>query len=424
MSKEEKIDFVAKHHLSHLPDAKVMLEQFWHRDSSEQKKFDEFSENTLSNFYLPFGVCPHLLLNGKSYCVPMVTEESSVVAAAGKAAKFWSRRGGLWAHVVSTVKIGQIHLCYPGDASVLASFFERVRPELLAEVASVAANMNQRGGGLLNMQWRKREEISGHFQIWCEFETCDAMGANFINSVLEAISERFVAKARENKVLRAQDLQVVMAILSNYTPDCRVKVGVECPVSRLGTSDPRGFALKFQRAIEISKWDVHRASTHNKGICNGVDAVVLATGNDTRAVEACIHTFAARHGNYAGLSDCQVQGKTFSFQLELPLALGTVGGLTSLHPLAKLSLELLEHPSARQLMKIAAGTGLVQNFAAVSSLITTGIQKGHMKMHLINILNRLAATEEERTKARAHFENEVVSFDKVRRFLGNLRTWH
>ena len=152
--------------------------------------------------------------------------------------------------------------------------------------------------------------------------------------------------------------------------------------------------------------------------------MVLATGNDTRAVEACIHTFAARHGSYRGLSDCQVQGKTFSFQLELPLALGTVGGLTALHPLAKLSLELLGHPSARQLMKIAAGIGLVQNFAAVSSLITTGIQKGHMKMHLINILNRLAATEEERKKARAHFENEVVSFDKVRRFLKSLRTWH
>ena len=421
MSKAEKIDFVAKHHLPHFPDAKSTLEQFWHRDSSEQKRFDEFSENTLSNFYLPFGVCPYLLLNGEKYCVPMVTEESSVVAAAGKAAKFWSQRGGLWAYVVSTVKIGQVHLYYPGSPRDLAAFFERVRPELLREVAPVTANMEQRGGGLLSMQWRGGEEVQGHFQIWCEFETCDAMGANFINSVLEAIAARFVELARQEQIPRVRDLQVVMAVLSNYSPNCRVKVGVECPISHLET---RQFAFKFRRAIKISKRDVHRAVTHNKGIFNGVDAVVLATGNDTRAVEAAGHAFATRHGSYQGLSDCQVQGQSFIFQLELPLALGTVGGLTALHPLAKLSLELLGHPSARQLMQIAAAIGLMQNFAAVNSLITTGIQKGHMKMHLINILNRLAATEEERKKARAHFENEVVSFDKVRRFLGNLRTWH
>ncbi len=436
MSKEQKMNFIAQNYLPG-PAATKALKQFWHPDPGQQKIFDQFSENTLSNFYLPFGICPHLLLDGKNYCVPMATEESSVVAAACKAAKFWFHRGGLSAQVVSTKKIGQVHLFYPGDSTALATLFRDIRPQLIASIGPMAANMRQRGGGLLDLQWRDQfqhrgECARGHFQIWCEFETCDAMGANFINSALEMIGQRFIALARQKWGERARDLHMVMAILSNYTPDCRAIVEVECPVAKLDTGQfgvhtsmaAQEFADKFQRAINISKWDVHRATTHNKGIFNGVDAVVLATGNDTRAVEACGHTFATRHGHYQGLTDCYMKAGIFHFQLELPLALGTVGGLTALHPLAKFSLELLGHPSAVQLMKIAAGVGLMQNFAAISSLITSGIQKGHMKMHLINMLNHLAATEEERELAQAHFANEVVSFDKVRRFLGKLRTWH
>jgi hydroxymethylglutaryl-CoA reductase len=186
---------------------------------------------------------------------------------------------------------------------------------------------------------------------------------------------------------------------------------------------PLEFAQKFARAIRISKIDVTRATTHNKGIFNGIDAVVLATGNDFRAVEACGHAYAARDGQYRGLSDVEIVDGKFRFSLEIPLAIGSVGGLTSLHPMARLSLDMLGRPGAAELMKIVASIGLAQNFAAVRSLVTSGIQKGHMKMHLMNILNHLEASEAEREKAKVYFENEVISFKSVREFIAGLRNY-
>jgi hydroxymethylglutaryl-CoA reductase len=225
-----------------------------------------------------------------------------------------------------------------------------------------------------------------------------------------------------------KELQIIMAILSNYTPNCRVKTYVECGIDNL--FDPSlgmsavEFAEKFALAIRISKMDISRAVTHNKGIFNGIDAVVVATGNDYRAVEACGHAYAARDGQYRGLSDICIENGKFRFSLEIPLSIGTVGGLTSLHPLAKLSLNMLGDPNAEELMKIIATIGLAQNFAAVRSLITSGIQKGHMKMHLMNILNHLETSKEESDQARKYFENEVISFKSVREFVSDLRNYH
>jgi hydroxymethylglutaryl-CoA reductase len=173
--------------------------------------------------------------------------------------------------------------------------------------------------------------------------------------------------------------------------------------------------------VRIARIDPYRATTHNKGIYNGIDAVVLATGNDFRAIEACGHTYASRDGQYRSLSTCSVRDGNFYFELKIPLALGTVGGLTALHPLAKRSLEILGHPSARELMCITAAVGLAQNFAAVRSLVTTGIQQGHMKMHLTNVLNHLGATEEEAAAAQHFFQNQTVSFSGVRAFLEEKR---
>jgi hydroxymethylglutaryl-CoA reductase len=186
---------------------------------------------------------------------------------------------------------------------------------------------------------------------------------------------------------------------------------------------PEEFASKFARAIRISKIDVTRATTHNKGIFNGIDAVVIATGNDFRAVEACGHAYAARDGQYRGLSDVKIEDGKFTFSLEIPLSVGTVGGLTSLHPIAKLSLGMLGEPNAQELMKVIATIGLAQNFGAVRSLVTSGIQKGHMKMHLMNILNHLEANHDEREAAKAHFANEIISFKGVREFIGKLRNY-
>jgi hydroxymethylglutaryl-CoA reductase len=220
-----------------------------------------------------------------------------------------------------------------------------------------------------------------------------------------------------------RDVEVIMCILSNFTPNCLVRAWVECPVSELedlarhaGLPGPEAVD-RLCTAVRIAELDPYRATTHNKGIFNGIDAVVLATGNDFRAIEACGHTYASRDGQYRSLSKAWVEDGVFKMELKLPLALGTVGGLTALHPIAKQSLEILGNPSAQELMQIVAAVGLAQNFAAVRSLVTTGIQSGHMKMHLTNILNHLGANDEEATAAQAHFANNTVSFSAVRGFL-------
>jgi hydroxymethylglutaryl-CoA reductase len=185
--------------------------------------------------------------------------------------------------------------------------------------------------------------------------------------------------------------------------------------------NPTEFAEKFVRAVQIAEIEPYRAVTHNKGIMNGVDAVVLASGNDFRAVEAGAHAYASRNGKYSSLSHAKIENGIFSFWLEIPLALGTVGGLTSLHPLVKLNLEILEKPSAQQLMQVVAAVGLAQNFAALRSLTTKGIQEGHMKMHLNNILNQYHATGEERIKVLEYFKDTTISHASVAEYLEQIR---
>lgn len=431
LSKFEKIDLVVKNYFSDSDLVRNQFKNFWHEDENIQRTLDEFSENTLTNFPFPMGVVPNLLLNNNLLCVPMVIEESSVVAASARSANFWLTRGGFHAEVLSTVKTGQVHFIWKGSSTAtLQKFFESVKADLMAETKPLTSNMEKRGGGMLSLSLIDRTaDEPGYYQLHAEFETCDAMGANFINSILELLGRTFKEKLAAANTLSEQEreVQIVMAILSNYTPNSRVKAWVQCKVEEL--NDPsfgmtaEEFAEKFARAIRISKIDVTRATTHNKGIMNGIDAVVVATGNDYRAVEACIHAYAARDGKYRGLSDVSVENGVFTFSLEVPMAIGTVGGLTSLHPLARLSLDMLGRPGAQELMKVVAAIGLAQNFAAVRSLVTSGIQKGHMKMHLMNILNHLEASEAERESAKAHFENEVISFKSVREYISQLRNY-
>jgi hydroxymethylglutaryl-CoA reductase len=228
-----------------------------------------------------------------------------------------------------------------------------------------------------------------------------------------------------------KNITVVMSILSNYVPNCIVRAEVSCKVEDLAENLPAGrqgnienpqeFAEKFVQAVRIAEIEPFRAVTHNKGIMNGVDAVVLATGNDFRAVEAGVHAYASRTGQYSSLSHAKIENDIFSFWMEIPLALGTVGGLTSLHPLVKMALEILGKPSAKELMQVVAVTGLAQNFAALRSLTTTGIQEGHMKMHLNNILNQFEANPEERKAIINHFEKNTVTHAAVVELIENLR---
>ncbi len=356
----------------------------------------------------------------------MVTEESSVVAAASNAAKFWLERGGFKSEVISTEKNGQIHFDFFGSEKDLEAFFEEVKPKLRESIKSIEKNMKARGGGLLELSLIDKSHIlEGYYYVHATFETLDAMGANFINSCLEKMAHTFENEAKNFELFQKKESypEVVMSILSNYVPECLVRAEVSCKVKDLTTKhhDGQQFAEKFIRAIEIAKTETRRAVTHNKGIMNGVDAIILATGNDFRAVEAGVHAYAARNSYYGSLTHAKIENEIFTFWIELPLAVGTVGGLTSLHPLTKLAFEILQKPDAKELMKIMAVAGLAQNFAAIRSLVTTGIQKGHMKMHLMNIMNLMQASKDEKEKALEYFKENAVSHRAVEEFLDSLR---
>lgn len=428
LSKRQKIRWVVENFFKDPDSVLRELKSYWHHDEDQQKILDGFSENTISNYPMPYGIAPNFVIDGETYCVPMVIEESSVVAAASAAAKYWMKRGGFKTEILGTEKVGQVHFKWYGPKSTLQALFPSIEKEIRQSISAIVANMEKRGGGVTEISLRDMtHEEPDLYQVMATFETVDSMGANFINSVLENIAttlQRFFAAQGELPPAQ-QEVDIIMSILSNYTPNCLVRATVSCPISELGNfpngMDAETFARKFWTALKIAEIDPHRATTHNKGIFNGVDAVVLATGNDFRAIEACGHTFAARSGQYRSLSHCKLDDGQFTFCLELPLAVGTVGGLTSLHPIAKRSLELLGNPDGPTLMRIIAATGLAQNFAAIRSLVTTGIQQGHMKMHLLNILAHLGANEQEKEQTIRHFEDKVVSFSGVRDFVESLR---
>ena len=397
-------------------------------DAALQDVLDNFSENTVANFPLPFGVAPNFVVNGKAYAVPMVIEESSVVAAASAAAKYWMRRGGFHAEVTAAEKLGQLHFRWSGSPERRAALLPSLRTRVRARTQELTARMEARGGGVRNIVWKHLPEVAPDcYQLLVSFGTADSMGANFINTVLEAYGAELERWAADCPDLTADErqLEVIMAILSNNTPNCVVRAWVSSPIAAMNIPnsgvDAADFARRFKFAVDIARQDPYRAVTHNKGIMNGVDAVVLATGNDFRAIEAATHAFAARDGQYRSLSRCEISNDTFHFELTLPLAIGTVGGLTKLHPLANLALDVLGRPGAHELMGVMAATGLAQNFAALRSLVTTGIQKGHMKMHLQNILSTLGANPNERRAAEDHFRGKTVSHHAAREFVEALR---
>ncbi len=427
LTKSEKIEWLLDSYFTDKEAARTLVKQYWNTDKKLQKLHDEFIENTITNYYLPLGVAPNFLINNSLYTIPMAIEESSVVAAASKAAKFWYDRGGFKAEVISTQKIGQVHFIYKGDFKKLETFFENVKPKLIASTAAITKNMERRGGGILDIELRnKSEDLENYYQLHATFETLDAMGANFINSCLEQFATTFKSEAQQFEDFNDEEkaIDIVMSILSNYVPNCLVRAEVSCKIEDLKSkdiSDPDVFVQKFKQAVNIAEVESFRAVTHNKGIMNGIDAVVLATGNDFRAVEAGVHAYASRNGKYSSLTHCAIDNGVFKFWIEIPLALGTVGGLTSLHPLVRFSLEMLEKPTAKDLMQIVAVAGLAQNFGALKSLTTTGIQEGHMKMHLMNILNQFEATVEEKTKIVEHFKTNVVTHSAVVEAIEELR---
>jgi len=405
------------------PNMAQWLSSFEASDENTKKIINDLSENPVSSFHLPFSISPNFFVNGKNLFFPLVSEESSVVAALGNAAGFWARHGGFRAEVLGTEKKGQVHFRWNGNLEYLQSLFPEIRSKLLAESDFLVAKMEKRGGGVSEIELKSLPQIlPNYFQLDVGFETCDAMGANFINSCLEqfgkSLQDYFLTSEKVSKGQR--ECEIIMAILSNYTPESRVRAWVECPVAELLDGKKEAeclhFAQKFEQAVRISQADVSRAVTHNKGIFNGIDALAVATGNDFRAIEACGHAFAARNGRYCGLTDVQILDGNFRFSIELALAVGVVGGVTAVHPLAKLAMQILDQPSAKELMMYMAVAGLASNFGAVKALVSVGIQQGHMKMHLSNILNQLNVPEEKRAEIQQYFQDKTVSYSSVEEY--------
>ena len=429
LSKQGKIDWLITEYLEGNQEYQQILQQYWNENPALQKLHEEFSENTISNFYMPYGIAPNFLIDGKLMALPMAVEESSVVAAASKSAKFWIERGGFKTTIINTEKLGHTHFIFKVEAHKLLHFFNfTLKKKLFEATQDITANMRNRGGGILDIKLiDKTSELENYYQLKASFDTVDSMGANFINSCLEQFGKTLkeeVAQSVDFSQAEKDSLQIVMNILSNFTPDCIVRAEVSCKIDDLkddsGISNEE-FAWKFKQAVTIAEIEPYRATTHNKGIMNGVDAVVIATGNDFRATEACAHAYASKSGKYKSLTHCTTDNGIFRFWIDLPISVGVVGGLTNLHPLVKFSLALLGKPSAQELMSILAVSGLAQNFAALRSLVTTGIQKGHMKMHLFNILNQFGATEEEKQYFVNYFKDKTVSHHEVVSELEKLR---
>ena len=423
LSRDKKISWISKNFLDNSNEFESILNKYLNDDKNIQSIHNSLSENVISNFHLPYSISPNFLINNKNYCIPLVTEESSVVAALSNSSKFWYDRGGFKSKVLSKIKTGQVHFKYDGNAESLEKFIIENEHRLIESTDRITKKMRERGGGISNIKLvNKSKELKSYYQLHLEFNTIDSMGANFINSCLEIISKNFKELLNDSSKFKESEkrIEIIMSILSNYTPECIVESSVECKIEDLSDIDgitSKEFALKFKNAFDIANIDISRAVTHNKGIMNGIDAVLISTGNDFRAVEAGIHAFASSKGMYKSLSECTIIDNIFKIKLKIPLSIGTIGGITDIHPMVKLSLKLLENPTSDKLMNIICSVGLAQNFAAVKSLVTSGIQKGHMKMHLINLLIKQNATKDQINKSEAYFKDRDINSQSVKDFL-------
>ncbi len=342
---------------------------------------DKFVENVVGTYALPYGIALNVRVNGKDYLVPMVVEEPSVVAAASNAAKLVRAGGGFSAEVDPPLMTAQIQLVGVRDPEKAKSSILAHRAELLALADQMAPGLVSRGGGARSVEVRvlgspSEKMLVVHVHVDCR----DAMGANLINGIAEGVADRLATLAHATVGLR---------ILTNLCDRRCVRVSCRIPAAALETDEMDGERVLdgIVNASRFAELDPYRAATHNKGVMNGIDAVVIATGNDWRAVEAGAHAYAARNGHYAPLSTWRREGDPASGpgalvgKLELPLALGVVGGTLRVHPAARLSLRMLGVQSAGELAEVAAAIGLANNLSAVRALATCGIQRGHMALH-------------------------------------------
>ncbi|MCB9229378.1 MAG: hydroxymethylglutaryl-CoA reductase, degradative [Deltaproteobacteria bacterium] len=343
-----------------------------------QELTDIFIENSIGTFSLPLGIATNFKVNGRDVLVPMAVEESSVLAAASHGAKLARIGGGFLASSTEPIMTGQIQI-YPESMQDFEEPLQSNTEKILEYANRGQERLLKRGGGAKDLDWYTIPEI-GSVVINLHIHTCDAMGANIVNTMVEKVSHYI------ERLLPVREMG--LRILSNLTAKRRAKAECIIPPRAFSSDRSEGeFAIRriFQ-AWQFAWYDINRAATHNKGVMNGIDPVLIATGNDWRAAEAGAHAWCSREGHYRPmtrwsiLSDGQLHGS-----LEIPMALGTVGGVTKLHPTAQAALKLMNNPDARTLAEIVCSVGLAQNLSALRALASEGIQKGHMALHQKNI---------------------------------------
>lgn len=337
---------------------------------------DRLIENVVGLFSLPLAVAPNFLINGREYLMPLVIEEPSVVAAMANAARMARAGGGFTTGSTEPVMIGQVQILDIPDPDAAASRILAHKNELLADLADLHPTIRQRGGGPRDLQVRRLDhpDTGPMLVVHLLYDTRDAMGANAVNTAAERLAPALAALSGGRVLLR---------ILSNLSDERRAWATCRIPVN---VFDDEGFAgaevaAGIAAATALAEVDPYRAATHNKGIFNGIDAVALATGQDWRAIEAGGHAWAARDGRYRSLSAWRVEDGHLVGRLEMPLAVGVVGGMTRHHPTARVALKLLGSPDARTLAELMVAAGLAQNLAALRALAAEGIQRGHMRLH-------------------------------------------
>ena len=375
---------------------------------------DKLIENVIGYFQLPLGVATNFCIDGQDYVIPLAVEETSIIAALSKTAKWIRQQGEITTYVNGHCIIGQIQLAKVNDFARFSTIFAENRRFFIEKAnEDVAMNMVRRGGGVIDLQLRKLPRTDGGDMavIHLTMDSCDAMGANIINQVLEYLKEPIEHLTGE---------QVTMCILSNLNDQklTTAKVVIHEVEPALGA--------RLEEASLFAEIDPYRAATHNKGVMNGIDPVLIATGNDWRAVEAGVHSFAARSGTYQAITRWRYQEGTLVGELTAPIIVGTVGGVTSLHPTASMCLRMLGVESANQLSRVIAAVGLVQNLGAMRALCTEGIIQGHMKLHIDNLLMVAGATDAETPllKERLHdwlMTNKRVSLNHACELLAEIR---
>ena len=388
MSPAERLDFL---------DLKSETRQILEETVLDAALADNLIENQISEFELPMGLAQNFVINGKKFLVPMVTEEPSVIAAASNGAKI----AGNFQTVLSVrLMRGQIVFYDVDQADHLMQTIEENQAGIFRAAKEAYPSIIKRGGGLRQVSSRAFE-AEGFVSVDFKLDVKDAMGANIVNAILEGVANLFRTWFPEQKIL--------FSILSNYATESLVKVSCEIPVERLSKgNNGQEVAEKIQAASRFSKIDPYRAATHNKGIMNGINAVVLATGNDTRAVASGIHAYASKEGSYQGLAKWDVRDGLLLGSLELPLPVATVGGAVKVLPKAQAALELLEITEAKELAQVMAAVGLAQNLAALRALVSEGIQQGHMSLQVRALAMTVGAKDEEITILSEKLRREKV----------------